>query len=108
MTWFYSQQFLISINGSYVLLEHTAAGLHTMPFSLEASGSRLGSIFGEAGHPCGVNFLFGWPLTTGVGQLIAWPNVGFLTRQHARFVIRPRKIFNASSSHVCSPDRFEP
>ena len=72
MTWFYSQQFLISINGSYVLLEHTAAGLHTMPFSLEASGSRLGSIFGEAGHPCGVNFLFGCPLTTGVGQLIAW------------------------------------
>ena len=27
-----------------------------MPFSLEASGLRLGSVFGEAGHPCGVLF----------------------------------------------------
>jgi len=80
MTWFYSQQFLISINGSYVLLEHTAAGLHTMPFSLEASGSCLGSVFGEAGHHCDVNFLFGWPLTTVVGLPIAWPSVGFLAQ----------------------------
>jgi len=79
-----------------------------MPFSLEASGLRLGSVFGEAGHPYGVNFLFGWPLTTGVGQLIALPSVGFLTRQHARFVIRLRKIFNTPSSHACSPDRFGP
>jgi hypothetical protein len=57
-----------------------------MPFSLEASGLRLGSVFGEAGQPCGVKFLFGWPLTC-VGQLIALPSVGFLTHQHARFVI---------------------
>ena len=58
--------------------------------------------------PLRCKFFFGWPLTTGVGQLIALPSVGFLTRQHARFVIRLRKIFNTSSSHACSPDRFGP
>jgi hypothetical protein len=75
---------------------------------LEASGLLLGSVFGEAEHPCGVFFFFCWPLTTGVGQLIALPSVGFLTRQHARFVIRLRKIFNTPSSHACLPDRFGP
>jgi len=49
-------------------------------FSLEASGSCLGSVFGEAGHHCDVNFLFGWPLTTVVGLPIAWPSVGFLAQ----------------------------
>ena len=58
--------------------------------------------------PLRCKFFFGWPLTTGVGQLIALPSVGFLTRQHARFVIRLRKIFNTPSSHACSPDRFGP
>jgi hypothetical protein len=33
-----------------------------MLFPLEASGSLLRSVFGEVGHPCDVNFLFGWPL----------------------------------------------
>ena len=58
--------------------------------------------------PLRCKFFFGWPLTTGVGQLIALPSVGFLTRQHARLVIRLRKIFNTPSSHACSPDRFGP
>jgi hypothetical protein len=86
-----SQRSRTHITGNYLLQENTLQSLHMRGCSLVQVSSVLGKEYGRIGHLASVNSSCGWLPITNVGQLIASPRGGCLTRNTVHSVAKLRR-----------------
>ena len=101
-----SPRMMINIFGDLMHLEHTPPSLPTELSSMVKWHLSLGDVYGSHGPLETVNFLFGSPSETDVGQQIGLLAEDCHIQRDVHYATKGRRLFNTCSLIVCSHFKY--